>query len=152
MRPTTAVPRGLTAGALALAFGWATGSAAVAAPPPTAAPAAVEGGAWIQLTAGAVTGYFGRRAQYWSERMLDEGRVHLIASDGHNMRRRRPVLSAARDAVALRLGEAAATDMVLGRPEGILLDRSPEEMPALAGVQKQAEQPSGWRRWFEGRR
>ncbi|MFW5469204.1 GH92 family glycosyl hydrolase [Knoellia sp. CPCC 206435] len=46
MRPTTAIPRGLTAGALALTLGWATGSAAVAAPPPTAAPAAVEGGAW----------------------------------------------------------------------------------------------------------
>ena len=109
---------------------------------------AFDGGAWIQLTAGSVTGYFGRRAQYWSERMLDEGRVHLIASDGHNMRRRRPVLSAARDAVAMRLGEAAALDMVRGRPEGILLDRSPEDMPALAGVQQRAERASGWRRWF----
>ena len=46
MSPTTAIPRGLTAGALALTLGWATGSVAVAAPPPTAAPAAVEGGAW----------------------------------------------------------------------------------------------------------
>lgn len=109
---------------------------------------AFDGGAWIQLTAGSVTGCFGRRAQYWSERMLDEGRVHLIASDGHNMRRRRPVLSAARDAAALRLGEAAALDMVRGRPEGILLNRPPEDMPALAGAQQRTGLASGWGRWF----
>ena len=47
MRPTTAIPRGLTAGALALALGWATASAAHGRPTTApAAPAAVEGAAW----------------------------------------------------------------------------------------------------------
>jgi len=52
MRLTTAIPRGLTAGALALALGGATAAGAYAAPPagapaaPAAPAAAAEGGAW----------------------------------------------------------------------------------------------------------
>ncbi|MEO7269278.1 MAG: GH92 family glycosyl hydrolase [Knoellia sp.] len=48
MRLTTAVPRGLTAGAVALALGWACAPGTAAAAPPQAAPptAAAEGGAW----------------------------------------------------------------------------------------------------------
>ena len=48
MRLTTAIPRGLTAGAVALALGWACVPGTAAAAPPQAAPptAAVEGGAW----------------------------------------------------------------------------------------------------------
>lgn len=48
MRLTTAVPRGLTAGAVALALGWASASGSAAAAPPQAAPptAAEDGGAW----------------------------------------------------------------------------------------------------------
>lgn len=111
---------------------------------------AFDAGAWIQLTGGAVTGMFGRRARYWSERMLDEGRVHLIASDGHNMRRRRPVLSEAHEAAASRIGSDAALDLVLRRPQGVLLNRDPDEMPALAARAPSRTRASGWRRWFGG--
>lgn len=111
---------------------------------------AFEKGAWIQLTAGAVTGSFGARVQFWSERMLDEGLVHILATDAHSVRRRRPVLSEAREAVARRLGEQAATDMVVTRPRGVLDDASPETMPGLVGLpakaSKGAVKPKGlWR-------
>ena len=92
-----------------------------------------EMGCWMQLTAGSITGMFGRRPQYWSERLLDEGRVHIIATDAHNLRRRRPVLSEARQAVARRLGEDAASDMVLRRPQGVLDDVTPNSLPATIG-------------------
>ena len=49
MRLTNAIPRGLTAGALAVALGGATAAGALAAPPPTATPAeavAADGAAW----------------------------------------------------------------------------------------------------------
>lgn len=111
---------------------------------------AFDAGAWIQLTAGAVTGRFGRRAQYWSERMLDEGRVHLIASDGHSIRRRPPILSEARHAATVRIGEEAALDLVLTRPQGILLNRRPEDMPPLAARRPPRQRASGWRSWFGG--
>lgn len=93
-------------------------------------------GAWMQLTAGSITGRFGKRPQYWAERMLDEGLVHLIASDGHNLRNRKPLLREAVDLVATRLGEAAALDMVLTRPRLVLKNADPDLAPALVGAPK----------------
>lgn len=95
----------------------------------------VHAGAWVQITAGAVTGRFGRRPRYWSEKLLEDGLVHILATDAHNLRNRSPILSEARQAVAERLGEAAARDMVLTRPQGVLDDVPPSSLPeALGGV------------------
>jgi len=79
-----------------------------------------EAGVAVQITAAAITGRFGKRPLYWSERMLDEGRVDIIASDAHNLTGRPPVLSAARDAVSARLGEKTGHDMVYDNPLLIL--------------------------------
>lgn len=49
-------------------------------------------GVWMQVTAGSLTGRFGRGARYWGERMLDEGLVHLLATDAHGLERRPPLL------------------------------------------------------------
>lgn len=46
----------------------------------------VSADVWMQLAAGAVTGRFGKRAQCWAERLLDEGLSHLLATDAHNLR------------------------------------------------------------------
>lgn len=94
-------------------------------------------GAWMQLTSGSVTGRFGKRPLYWSERMLDEGLVHILASDGHNMRGRRPQMAAARDIVAQRLGEPAAIDMVVTRPRAVLDNASPSRLPEPVSAPKQ---------------
>jgi protein-tyrosine phosphatase len=67
-----------------------------------------EAGVAIQLTAASVIGKFGKRARYWSERLLDEGRADLLASDAHNVIYRPPGLSRAREAVAERCGETVA--------------------------------------------
>ncbi len=74
----------------------------------------------VQLTAASLTGLFGDRIQYWSERMLDEGLVDILASDAHDHKYRKPGLSQARDMVAGRLGEEEARKMVLDRPLSIL--------------------------------
>lgn len=100
-------------------------------------------GAWMQLTAGSVTGRFGKRAKYWSERMLDEGLVHILATDAHNMRNRSPRLAEARDMVAERLGEPAATDMVLTRPRGILDNVAPTALPPAVGLARKAPKRLG---------
>ncbi len=88
-------------------------------------------GVWMQITAGSLTGQFGRRPQYWAERMLDEGLVHILATDAHHIKRRRPVLSEARELAVKRLGETEATYLVLTRPLGILEDTPPDALPAL---------------------
>lgn len=87
-------------------------------------------GAWIQLTAGSLAGAFGRNAQYWSERMLDEGIVHLLATDAHDNRRRPPDLRRGRDLAARRLGEAEADNLVVNRPRGVLENSVPSHLPA----------------------
>jgi protein-tyrosine phosphatase len=86
-------------------------------------------GVWMQITCGSVTGRFGRRPQYWADRMIDEGLVHILATDAHNLRNRSPSMAKSREMVAERLGEAEAANMVLHRPRGILDDVEPSTMP-----------------------
>ncbi|HEU4611268.1 MAG TPA: CpsB/CapC family capsule biosynthesis tyrosine phosphatase [Kofleriaceae bacterium] len=104
-----------------------------------------SGGAWIQLTAGSIGGDFGREAKYWSERMLDERIVHIVASDAHDPRRRPPRLAAARAIAARRIGDEAATDLVVTRPRGIVDDAEPERLPALAERSTLREPAGFWR-------
>jgi protein-tyrosine phosphatase len=91
----------------------------------------IEQGAWMQVTAGALTGVFGRRAKYWGERFVGEGHAHLLASDAHSAGRRRPQLSPAREIAERLLGKDEAARLVLERPQAILDDRPPQEVPAL---------------------
>lgn len=91
-----------------------------------------KAGAWMQLTAGALTGRFGRQPRYWSERMLDEGLVAIIATDAHHVGRRPPLLAEARVAAGKRLGEQEATHLVCTRPQGILDNTPPAQLPPLA--------------------
>lgn len=80
-------------------------------------------GCLMQVTAGSITGSFGKSARHQAERLLDEGRVDVVASDAHNIGGRPPILSRARDAVAERLGDDEADAMFAGRPTHILADR-----------------------------
>jgi len=89
----------------------------------------VHAGVWMQITAGSFAGAFGRNALYWAQRMLDEGCVHLIASDAHDAERRPPDLAAGRELVAKRVGPEEADHLVLTRPMGILKDESPSSLP-----------------------
>lgn len=85
-------------------------------------------GALMQLTGASLTGGFGKSAQYWAEKMLDERLAHILATDSHDMKRRPPALGRARDVVAKRLGEQEAENLVLNRPRGILENVSPSDL------------------------
>ncbi|MCB2018555.1 MAG: capsular biosynthesis protein [Hydrogenophaga sp.] len=106
----------------------------------------IEQGAWMQVTAGALTGMFGRRAKYWGERFLGEGHTHLLASDAHSAGRRRPQLRPAREIAERLLGKEEAARLVLERPQAILDDRSPKEVtaPPSMGIREQ----SRWSKWW----
>lgn len=104
-------------------------------------------GCLMQVTAGSVLGEFGKVPQYLAERLLDEGRVDILASDAHGTTRRRPVLARAHDAVARRLGEAEARAMVETRPSAVLADKT----IAPVGQFSEAGTPEPERRSFLGR-
>jgi protein-tyrosine phosphatase len=108
----------------------------------------VKAGAWMQVTAGSLTGRFGRRPKYWAERMIDEGLVHILATDAHHIDQRPPLLAEARDAAAKRLGEVEAWNLVRVRPRGIIDNSFAERLPALPERAVAAGQPSLWKRLF----
>jgi len=108
---------------------------------------AVEQGAWLQITAGALTGRFGKGPRYWSERLLDEGLVHLIASDGHNLSSRPPLLTEGRDAAIPRVGEAEATRLVSERPRAVWNNLDPQSLTPPPGRQDRRRRSSG-KGWF----
>jgi protein-tyrosine phosphatase len=89
----------------------------------------VKAGVWVQVTAGSLSGVFGRNARYWCERMLDEGCVHLIATDAHDVSRRPPNLSEGRELAAKRVGAAEAQHLVVTRPRGVLHNDAPSQLP-----------------------
>jgi protein-tyrosine phosphatase len=91
----------------------------------------VERGAWMQITAGALTGRHGRRPKYWGERFVAEGHAHILATDAHDDRRRPPLLAEAREAAARLAGAGEAKHMVCTRPAGIIAGRAPSELPPL---------------------
>jgi protein-tyrosine phosphatase len=97
---------------------------------------AARQGAWIQLTAGAVTGRFGRRAKYWSERFLGDGMVHILATDAHEPMHRPPLLAEGRQAAESLVGAREAMRLVVERPQAILDNAEPATVmppPGLGG-------------------
>ncbi|GAB3355319.1 tyrosine-protein phosphatase [Lysobacter tyrosinilyticus] len=88
-----------------------------------------ERGAWMQITAGALTGRFGRRVQYWAQRFVGEGHCMVLATDAHHPVRRPPLLAEAREAAGKLVGIAEAEHMVRTRPQGVVADLGPEQLP-----------------------
>jgi protein-tyrosine phosphatase len=91
----------------------------------------IDLGCWLQITAGAVTGGFGDRAQAIAHQLLEEDVVTVMASDGHNARVRQPALQQAFNVVAQRYGEDRALQLVQHMPATIAADQfSGQVLPA----------------------
>lgn len=102
-------------------------------------------GAWGQITTGSLLGDFGESTQEFSEELMRKRLVHVIASDSHNTRGRRPEMSAAVRAAGRLVGDAYAARMVDEFPRALLLGRDPAaEAPAEAPPPKR----SFLGRWF----
>ena len=112
-------------------------------------------GVWMQVTAGSLTGRFGEGARHWGERMLDEGLVHILATDAHGTGNRAPRLSEGRNAAAKRVGEEEAQRLVNARPQAILDNTPPAAVtpiPALRGDARSQRTGGFWRRLVGSRR
>lgn len=77
-------------------------------------------GVLTSVTAAAFTGRYGKTARRFSERMLEEGLVHNLASDGHDLRSRTPVLTDGLARVAMSSGRALEDWLVQTVPEAVL--------------------------------
>ena len=86
-------------------------------------------GAFGQITTGSLLGSFGESTQEFSEELMRKRLVHVIASDAHNTRGRRPEMSAAVGAAARFVGESYAARMADEFPRALLEGRDPAVDP-----------------------
>ncbi len=111
----------------------------------------------MQVTAGSITGRFGSDARYYAERMLDEGIVHILATDAHGIKHRPPALEEGKQEAERWVGPEEAARMVLDRPQAILDDIDPTRVLPPPGLVNPNEGKSSktsrsfWSRLFSGR-
>lgn len=80
----------------------------------------IELGCAVQITANALTGFWGQRAKRFAIWLLEHEAVHVIASDAHDIQQRTPILSSARDAAAEICSEEVAHVLVEENPRAML--------------------------------
>jgi protein-tyrosine phosphatase len=80
----------------------------------------VDLGCWLQLTAGSLAGRFGQPAESTAWKLLESDAWCVVATDAHNREHRPPLLSEGRNAVAARLGQDFADELVTHRPARIV--------------------------------
>jgi protein-tyrosine phosphatase len=81
-------------------------------------------GCVVQVTANSFTGFWGNGPRKTADWLLKKSAVHVLASDAHDLKRRTPVLSGGRDAVAVLAGNEVANLLVSGNPEAIVRGKS----------------------------
>jgi protein-tyrosine phosphatase len=77
-------------------------------------------GCLAQVTAGSLTGAFGRRVAKFAKSLVTKGYAHVVASDAHNCQGRPPQLAAAVQVLTKLVGKDRAWEMVSGTPQKIL--------------------------------
>lgn len=88
----------------------------------------VSMGCYLQITAGSLTGDFGRGPRKRARQLLERDVLKVLATDAHNLKLRKPILSAGVDAAAAIIGRPAAEDLVYKNPMSIVFGR---RLPAL---------------------
>jgi protein-tyrosine phosphatase len=91
---------------------------------PNLAVQMVQEGCLIQVTASAFTGRWGPVAESFSGWLLDQGLLHIIASDAHDLKDRPPILSKARGILEARVGPEKVVALVDANPRAVVEDRA----------------------------
>ena len=100
----------------------------------------VAAGARVQVTAQSLTGDFGRRAQAFSKELLQRDMLHVIASDGHDIQHRPPVMDRAHEWLEQNISPEIA-DLICIHNPGCALSGDPMETPISSAA-------SG-RKWYQ---
>lgn len=112
----------------------------------------VRGGAWMQVTAGSLAGRFGSAAKRYGRRMLDDGLVHILATDAHGTRHRAPLLAEGVAVAERYVGAEEARRLVIERPQAILDNRPPAEVAPVPALREGGARKRGWLGRLVGRR
>ncbi len=102
----------------------------------------VEMGCLLQITGGSFLGNFGERAKTWSDSMMERGLVHVVASDGHDLEHRPPVLDEVSQYLEKKYGAEAAERLTTGNPMAVIQG---VELPMTAPAQF----GGGSKKWYQ---
>jgi len=84
----------------------------------------VDAGCLLQITAGSLCGTHGGEAQEFAEWMIGEGLVHLVATDAHGPRTRRPLMGRAYERLCELADEQTAHDLCCRLPARVAAGRT----------------------------
>jgi protein-tyrosine phosphatase len=102
----------------------------------------VELGCLVQVTALSIASGFGRTAHRAADRLLEQGLVHVVASDAHDPEHRHARLDEAYGMVRARYGEEEAEILFTHNPQAII-----EGVPLAGGKQTRERGARG--RWWQ---
>ncbi len=108
-----------------------------------------ENGLLVQITAGSVTGNFGSKAESMAWKLLRSEAVHFLATDAHDLVRRPPQMSAARQLVAKKLGEETADLLCTANPLAVFEGRQLPPQITSRDPDFEDDRPS-WKRLLFG--
>ncbi len=107
----------------------------------------IENGLLVQVTAGSVMGNFGGKAEAMAWNLLRSGSVHFLATDAHDLVRRPPQMSAARQLLAKKLGGPTADLLTRANPLAVFEGRSLPDQIAPEAPAESEDRPF-WKRLF----
>jgi len=90
----------------------------------------VDEGCLVQVTANALTGFWGPKSKKAAEKLLQKRAVHIVASDAHDLKLRPPILSEARTRIATLVGADIAEALVMHNPAAVVSGQSVPPLPA----------------------
>jgi protein-tyrosine phosphatase len=109
----------------------------------------LRGGVLIQVTADALTGHKGRRAEQMAHDLLEKRWVHFLATDAHNTTTRPPRMREACDLVAKNYGADYARSLCVTNPMAAFEGREFEAEEEPRGLVEKVKIPNWWQRMAE---
>jgi protein-tyrosine phosphatase len=103
-----------------------------------------EMGCLLQITGGSFLGNFGERAKTWSDAMVERGLVHVVASDGHDLEHRPPVLDEVCAYLEKKYGAATAERLTTLNPRAII-----QGAGSLPFEESSETGEGGARKWYQ---
>lgn len=110
----------------------------------------IDRGCLVQVTASSLLGRFGRGAASFSNKLLEQNKVHFLATDAHNVEWRQPRMKQAFDLVAKQYGTETAQRLCVDNPGAAFFGKElpPQPQPSATASSAQSGKQGFWGRFL----
>ena len=95
----------------------------------------LEQGAWVQVTSDSLLGMFGQQAQELACQLINDGLVHVVASESHSLDYKPPLLGEARQKLEKQVGNQEVHQLFHQRARDLLAGVDAGKIAAPVGLQ-----------------